>query len=154
MRKYSFIFIGVVLAAAIGLPWLTAYRSDQCIRYGYGLVGGRQIDCVAIDGEYFDRYFCLVFDNSVGGRVNYGHKQILLDGRSLQFPAGKNVGYLRPDGQIDFSTVTTYDITPNYSGSGEIYYILGKVPKLKHFTFGVPGIEFVVQRFQGLNRAL
>ena len=151
MRKYTLIIIGLVLAAAVILPWFAAYRSDEAVRYSYGLVDGHQLDCVAIDGTHFDRYFCLVFDSSAGERVNYGHGQILLDGRPLQFPSGRNIGFLRPDGRIDFSVVTERDITPDSSGKSEIYYIFGRVPKLKHFAFGVPRTAFVAQRFQSIK---
>jgi hypothetical protein len=151
MRKYTFIIIGLMLAAAIVLPWLAAYRSDQAVRYSYGHIDGRQVECVAVDGTHFDRYYCLVFDNSAGARVNYGHGRILLDSHPVQFPSGQNAGFLRPDGQIDFTAVTERDIAPDSSGSSEIYYIFGRVPKLKRFAFGIPRDEFIKQRIQSLK---
>lgn len=151
MRKLTFIIIGAVLAAAVVFPWLAAYRSDQAIRYSYGLIGGRQLECVAVDGTHFDRYFCLVFDRSAGARVGYDYGRILLDGRPMQFPSGQNAGFLRPDGQVQFATVTERDIAHNSSGNSEIYYLFGRIPKQKHFTFGVPRDELVEQRFQSLK---
>jgi hypothetical protein len=151
MRKLTFIIIGLVLAGVVVLPWLAAYRSDQAVRYSYGRIDGHQLECVAVDGTHFDRYFCLVFDDSASQRVNCSQGQIFLDGRRVQFPAGQNVGLLRPDGQIQFVAVTERDIPPDSSGSSEIYYIFGKVPKLKRFTFGVPRAEFIEQRFHSLK---
>ena len=151
MRKYVLTIIGLVLAVAIVLPWVAAYRSDEAVQYHYGLVEGRQLECVAIDGTHFDRYYCLVFDSSAEARVNYGHGHILLDGRPLKFPLGQNIGFLQSNGRIDYSKVADRDITPDFKGHSEIYYIFGKVPHLKHFTFGVPRTDFVAQRFQKLN---
>jgi hypothetical protein len=151
MRKLTLIIFGLVLAAAVILPWWAVYQSDKGGSYSYGLFGGRQLECVAVDGTHFDRYFCLVFDGSAGARVSYGRGRIFLDGRPIQFPSGRNAGFLRADGQIQFATVTEQDIAPSGSGNGEIYYIFGKVPKLKRFTFGVPRAEFIEQRFQSLK---
>jgi len=151
MRKLKIIIIGLALAAVVILPWLAAYRSDRTVRYSYGRIDDRQVECVAVDGTYFDRYFCLVFDSSAGSRVTYNHGHIFLDGRRVQFPAGQNVGLLWPDGQIQFMAVAERDIAPDSSTSSEIYYILGKVPKQKRFAFGVPRDEFIEQRFQGLK---
>ena len=148
--QYGIIFSGLLLAAII-LPWWVAYNSDEAVSYRYGLVNGHELGCVAIDGTHFDRYFCLVFDSSSGARVNCAHGHILLDGRPLQFPSGQNIGFLRPDGRIDFSTVTARDIAPNSSGRSEIHYIFGTVRKQKHFAFGVPRAEFIEQRFQRLK---
>jgi hypothetical protein len=151
MRKLTLIFIGLIIAAAVVLPWVAAYRGDKAVRYSYGSVGGRQIECVAVDGTHIDRYFCLVFDSSAGSRVSYNHGHIFLDGRRLTFPSGQNAAFLRPDGQIQFAVITPTDITPDSSGSGEVYYILGKVPKQKRFAFGVPRVEFVEQRTESLK---
>lgn len=151
MQKYRFTIIGLALAVAIVLPWVVAYRSDKAVQYHYGLVEGRQLECVAIDGTHFDRYYCLVFDSSMEVRVNYGHGQILLDGRPLQFPLGQNICFLKPNGHTDFLKIADRDITPDFEGRSEIYYIFGKVPHLKHFTFGVPRTEFIAQKFQNLN---
>ena len=148
MRRLTFTIVGVVLAAAIILPWMAAFRSDQAVSYHYGRIGGRQVQCVAVDGTHFDRYFCLVFDSSARARVNYNHGRIVLDGRQVQFPSGHNAGFLRPDGQIRFVTVTERDIAPDSSGSSEVYYIFGRIPKQKDFTFGVPRYEFVEQRLR------
>lgn len=151
MRKRISIIVGLVLAAAVILPWWAAYEGDQAMLYSYGLFGGRQFWCVAVDGTHFDRYFCLVYDGSAGARVSNGRGRILLDGRPIQFPSGQNAGFLRADGQIQFVTVTEKDIGPISSGNSEIYYIFGKVPKLKRFTFGVPRAEFIEQKFQNLK---
>jgi hypothetical protein len=151
MRKRTLIIVGLVLAAAVVLPWWAAYQSNQAVRYSYGLFGGRQLECLAVDGTHFDRYFCLLFDGSAGARVNYGHGRIILDDHPVQFPSGQNAGFLRPDGQIQFAAVTEQDIAPSTSGNSATYYIFGKVPKLKRFTFGVPRAEFIEQRFQSLK---
>jgi hypothetical protein len=151
MRKLTLIIIGLIIAAAVGLPWVAAYRSDKVVRYSYGSIGGRQIECVAVDGTHFDRYFCLVFDSSTGSRVSYHHGHIFLDGRRLEFPPEQNAGFLRADGQIQFAVVAPPDIASDSSGGSEIYYILGRVPKQKRFAFGVPRVEFVEQRVESLK---
>ena len=151
MRKLPFIIIGLLIAAAVLLPWVAAYRSDQAVRYSNGRIGGRQIECVAVDGTHFDRYFCLVFDSSASSRVSYNHGHIFLDGRRVEFPAGQNAGFLRPEGQIQFTAGAQPDISPDASGSSEVYYLLGRVPKQKRFAFGVPRAQLVEQRFESLK---
>ena len=154
MRKLTVIVLGLlslVFAGAIVLPWVQAYRSDQGCHYCYGRINGHELECVAVDGTHFDRYFCLVFDSSAGERVSYNHGRISLDGQQVQFPSGKNAGFLRPDGLIQFATLTERDIIPFSPGKGEIYYIFGRVPKFKHFAFGVPSVEFAGQLFQSVK---
>ena len=151
MRKLVVPIIGLVFAAAVILPWLAAYQSNQAERYDYGRIGGRQVECEAVDGTQFDRYFCLVFDSSIGSRVSNDHGHIFFDGRRVQYPPGQNTGFLQPDGQIQFVALTGRDIVPDSSGNSEIYYIFGRVPKLKRFAFGVPRPEFVEQRFHALK---
>jgi hypothetical protein len=151
VRKSPFIIIGVLIAAAVVLPWLAAYRGDHAERYSYGRIGGHQIECVAVDGTHFDRYFCLVFEDSAGSRVTCNHGHIFLDGQQLQFPAGQNAGFLRPNGQVQFVTVNERDIASDSPGISEVYYILGKVPKLKRFPVGVPRVEFVEQKLERMK---
>ena len=140
----------LLLLAAVVLPWIVAHRSDCGMICHLGSVGGRKLDCVAVDGTHFDRYKCLVFDSSVNTRVNFSSGQILLDGQQVRFPPGQNAGWLRPDGQIRFTAVAPKDVTANSSGSSKIYYILGKVPKLKRFPSGVPRTDVVEQKLLSL----
>lgn len=151
MRKPLFIMIAVLFAAAVVLPWVAAYRNGREVRYSYGRIADRQMECVAVDGTHFDRYFCLIFDDSAGPRVTSNRGHIFLDGQRLQFPTGKNAGFLQPNGRVEFLSVDQRDITPDSSGSSEVYYILGRVPKQKHFAFGVPRAEFVEQTLESLK---
>jgi hypothetical protein len=150
-RKNQFIILGLLVALAVVPPWIAAYLSDKAVRYHYGLMNGRAIECLAVDGTHFDRYFCLVFDDSTSSRVTENNGHISMDGRPVKFPAGKNVGFLRSDGQMQFYAVAQSDIAPDSFGNSEIYYLLGRVPKFKRLPFGVPRVEFVEQRFPGLN---
>lgn len=150
-KRTAFIIAASVLTAVIVPPWLAAYRSDQGVRYSYGRLGDHQLECVAVDGTHFDRYFSLVFESSAGSRVNYGDGRILLDGRPIEFPSGQNAGVLRPDGQIQYMTVTEGDIASDSSGNSAVYYIFGKVPKLKHFPFGVPSAPFVERTWSNVK---
>src|SRR5712692_6057403 len=125
-----------LLAAAVVLPWIEAYRSDQMTHFLYGRVNGKQIECIAVDGTHFDRFACLVFAAENKSRVRHSKGKILLDGKAIDFPKGCNVGWLRSDNQIEFETVTQDDVTNDTSGSSEIYYIFGRLPKLKKWRFG------------------
>jgi hypothetical protein len=150
MRKFIVIF-GLVVAAAIILPWVAAYRCEEVVRYSYGRIDGRQVECVAVDGIYFDRYFCLVFDGSLGARVSNTEGRIFLDGRPVEFPPGQNVGFVQPDGRVQYVAATAQDIAPADPGDSEIYYLFGRIPKRKHFAFGTPREEFVGKLFQSLK---
>ena len=97
MRNFPLTIIGVALVAlvtAVVWPWVEAYRGDQSMHYHYGLIDGRQIECVAVDDTHFDRYLCLVFDSSANARVSHDDGRILLDGRPIQFPSRQNVCFL------------------------------------------------------------
>ena len=150
MRKPALVIVGFLLLFAVVVPWVVAYQSSCSVTHGYGRLNGRQIDCVAVDGTHFDRYLCLIFDGSAGHRVFPGERDILLDGRPVEFPYGENVGFLHSDGRIEFTAISQADIeSESYRGSSEIYYLLGRLPSQKQIAFGVPREEFVRRKFLG-----
>ena len=134
--------------AAILVPWIEAYRSNQSMTYLYSDINGRNIDCMVVDGCFFDRYYCLLFDESAIGQVRENNGKIVLNGKPMQFPRGTNVGFLQSDGKIQFAWLNPNDITPIHAGRSEIYYIFGKIPSFKHFPSGVPRVDLVLQRTQ------
>lgn len=149
MRQRTFViaFLALFFAAIVIPPWVTAYRGQHFMLYYYGLIDGREVKCIVTDGTFFDRYRCMILDSSADKRIRYTPEQFYLDDRPIQFPAGRNLCILQPDGQIQFMSIAEQDIAPDVSGSSEIYYIFGKVPKFKHFPFGIPRKEFVEAHF-------
>ena len=151
MRSITLALLVALLIAAIVLPWVDAYRSDKMSGFHYGRVNGKSIQCIAVDGTHFDRYACLVFSDKNKSRVAYREGRILLDAKPIDFPKGCNVGWLRAKGQIDFEILTQEDIDTRTSGSNsEIYYIFGRLPKIKKWHFGQPRIELVEQKAESL----
>jgi hypothetical protein len=151
MRYIALTLLLSLLLAAIILPWMEAYRSDKMTGFHCGEINGKSIQCFAVDGTHFDRYSCLVFSDKNKSRVTYREGRILLDGKPIDFPKGCNVGWLQANGQIEFETLTQEDIdTRTSGGNSEIYYIFGKLPKLKKWRFGLPRIELVERKAESL----
>ena len=146
--KIAGLMFALFILAAILVPWIEAYRSNQSMTYLYSDINGRNIDCMVVDGCFFDRYYCLLFDESAIGQVRENNGKIVLNGKPMQFPRGTNVGFLQSDGKIQFAWLNPNDITPIHAGRSEIYYIFGKIPSLKHFPSGVPRVDLVLQRTQ------
>ena len=151
MRKFTWIVLVLILVMANVPPWIAAWYSSSAVVHMFGRLDGQQINCMAVDGNYFDRYNCLVFNDKLGGRLNYNGGQIYLDGAPVTFPSGKNIGFLGTDGRIQFEYIAAKDIVADASERGGIYYISGKVPKMKHFAFGVPQEEYIQERLDKLK---
>ena len=135
------ILIACIVLLLVGLPWFWAFKSCISCSGFLGTEDGYNLQFVYVDKTHFDAYRTAVwFDDSL--TITGQEGRILCNGKQIDFPDDKNTALVRNPEDIIFVKLDD-EYFKEETGSSEIYFILGKIPKFKNSEKGMIDLEKV-----------